>query len=521
MHEIAEYGIAAHALYKDGAERRGRATLLSRESNAYAWLRQTIEALSEGDNPEEFLEHTKLELFQDQVFCFTPEGQADRAAARRDADRLRLCRPHQCRRHLRRRQDQRPHHAAGDPARQWRRGRDHPLRRPGAAGGLGRDRRHRQGALRHPPRHAHGDPQAIFRPRPPHPRAHLRARRQDFLARHPEAGRCTGSATRRSRTPSPRSGAANCRRSTCCAPSIPTTRTSASRVQAGDASDGWFNLRSAAGMIFRMPGKPARRDEAERGDARGDRDACRSAASATTCRCISRRTAPCPATASSASSTPGKGITIYPIQSPRAAAFDDEPERWIDVRWDLDEANKSRFPARIMRQRASTSRARSPRSRRRSRQRRQHLTTCDGAHGAGLHRDGVRPRSLGPEASEPAADAACRPVAVFPTVNTGLRVETFGNPRRQFGRDRLYELPRRAERLRLVGRRRPSGACCEGRSGRPVHRDWATTGIKRQDRCCSDAGKPPSSVGAHADLSLAAPVLLALDPLHCQARRCG
>src|SRR6266576_3840037 len=73
MHEIAEYGIAAHALYKDGV---GSPTeMLSRESSAYAWLRRTIELLVEGSNPEEFLEHTKLELFHDQVFCFTPEGK--------------------------------------------------------------------------------------------------------------------------------------------------------------------------------------------------------------------------------------------------------------------------------------------------------------------------------------------------------------------------------------------------------------------------------------------------------------
>ena len=73
MQEIAEYGIAAHALYKDGV---GSPTeLLSRESNAYAWLRRTIELLAEGSNPEEFLEHTKLELFHDQVFCFTPKGK--------------------------------------------------------------------------------------------------------------------------------------------------------------------------------------------------------------------------------------------------------------------------------------------------------------------------------------------------------------------------------------------------------------------------------------------------------------
>ncbi len=71
MDEIAEYGIAAHVLYKEGAE-------LSRfvnESRAYQWLRRTIDLLAEGDNPEEFLEHTKLELFHDQVFCFTPKGR--------------------------------------------------------------------------------------------------------------------------------------------------------------------------------------------------------------------------------------------------------------------------------------------------------------------------------------------------------------------------------------------------------------------------------------------------------------
>jgi (p)ppGpp synthase/HD superfamily hydrolase len=44
------------------------------ESNAYLWLRHLIEMLSEGDSPKEFLEHTKLELFHDQVFCFTPKG---------------------------------------------------------------------------------------------------------------------------------------------------------------------------------------------------------------------------------------------------------------------------------------------------------------------------------------------------------------------------------------------------------------------------------------------------------------
>jgi GTP pyrophosphokinase/guanosine-3',5'-bis(diphosphate) 3'-pyrophosphohydrolase len=73
MDQIAELGIAAHAFYKDGV---GSPTeLLKRESNAFAWLRHTIGILSESSNPEEFLEHTKLELFHDQVFCFTPKGK--------------------------------------------------------------------------------------------------------------------------------------------------------------------------------------------------------------------------------------------------------------------------------------------------------------------------------------------------------------------------------------------------------------------------------------------------------------
>ncbi|WP_349370059.1 bifunctional (p)ppGpp synthetase/guanosine-3',5'-bis(diphosphate) 3'-pyrophosphohydrolase [Salinarimonas sp.] len=71
MDEIAELGIAAHALYKDTGESSRRVT----ESRAYQWLRRTIDLLAEGDNPEDFLEHTKLELFHDQVFCFTPKGR--------------------------------------------------------------------------------------------------------------------------------------------------------------------------------------------------------------------------------------------------------------------------------------------------------------------------------------------------------------------------------------------------------------------------------------------------------------
>ena len=73
MHDLAENGIAAHALYKDGGALD--VGIAAGESRAYSGLRRTIAMLADADSAEEFLEHTKLELFHDQVFCFTPKGK--------------------------------------------------------------------------------------------------------------------------------------------------------------------------------------------------------------------------------------------------------------------------------------------------------------------------------------------------------------------------------------------------------------------------------------------------------------
>lgn len=75
MHEIAEYGVAAHSAYKEVGSATDEEEGLVQDSGPYKWLRQLVETLLEGANSEEFLEHTKLELFQDQVFCFTPNGR--------------------------------------------------------------------------------------------------------------------------------------------------------------------------------------------------------------------------------------------------------------------------------------------------------------------------------------------------------------------------------------------------------------------------------------------------------------
>jgi GTP pyrophosphokinase len=67
MQDQADRGVAAHWIYKQGGP--------STDAPQYAWLRSLIEILDKAPNAEEFLEHTKLEMFQDQVFCFTPKGK--------------------------------------------------------------------------------------------------------------------------------------------------------------------------------------------------------------------------------------------------------------------------------------------------------------------------------------------------------------------------------------------------------------------------------------------------------------
>jgi guanosine-3',5'-bis(diphosphate) 3'-pyrophosphohydrolase len=69
MHELAEYGIAAHVLYKEGSRAKGDS-----EREKMMWLRQLLDAEGEQD-PTEFLESLKVDLFEDEVFVFTPKGE--------------------------------------------------------------------------------------------------------------------------------------------------------------------------------------------------------------------------------------------------------------------------------------------------------------------------------------------------------------------------------------------------------------------------------------------------------------
>ena len=66
MNEVNELGVAAHWTYKQGYK-------YSKDGKQYRWIRELLNIL-DTSNAEEFLEHTKLEMYEDQVFCFTPKG---------------------------------------------------------------------------------------------------------------------------------------------------------------------------------------------------------------------------------------------------------------------------------------------------------------------------------------------------------------------------------------------------------------------------------------------------------------
>ncbi len=341
MHEIAEYGIAAHALYKDRDSVSGDATR-SPTSNAYAWLRRTIESLAEGDNPEEFLEHTKLELFQDQVFCFTPKGQL--IALPRGATPIDFAYA--------------VHTNIGDTCVGAKiNGRIMPLVTRLNNG----DEVEiiRSGIQVPPPAWEEivvtGKARAAIR------RATRAAVRKQYaglgyriLERTFERAGKTFS--REALKPAlHRLGQKEIEDAIAAVGRGELSSLDVLRAVFPDhqdervtvkpsADDGWFNMRSAAGMVFKLPGHSKEAVAGQKGEG----------PEALPIRGLSGNAE---VHFSPAGAVPGdrivgimdkeKGITIYPIQSPILQKFDEEPERWIDVRWDLDEANNSRFIARI------------------------------------------------------------------------------------------------------------------------------------------------------------------------------
>ncbi len=350
MNVIAEYGVAAHSIYKDAApgfaDFLGAAPaphVISKETNAYGWLRRTIEALAEGDNPEDFLENTKLELFQDQVFCFTPKGML--IALPRGATPIDFAYA--------------IHTDIGNSCVGAKvNGRMMPLMTE-LKNGDEVDIIRSEAQV--PPATwetiaVTGKARAAIR------RATKAAIRKQYsqlgtriLERAFERAGKTWSTDslkgvmHRLATKDVEDVLASVGRGERpsadvlkavypeykeerAGPSVPKTR-----------EEGWFNLRNAAGMLFKIPGlgglsRDKSGGKAEAVPIRGVRGG------------LPVQFAPegaVPGDRIVGILNPGQGITIYPIQSSALTGFEDQPERWIDVRWDVDAAAGDRFPARV------------------------------------------------------------------------------------------------------------------------------------------------------------------------------
>jgi len=342
MHSIAEYGVAAHALYKDTNGANGKA-VLSQDSNAYRWLRHLVGMLLDGDNPEEFLEHTKLELFQDQVFCFTPKGRLIALPSGANCIDFAYA----------------VHTDVGNTCVGAKiNGRPMPL----------------ASALRN------GDEVEIICSTAQAPpvawqslavtgkarSAIRRATRDAVRAQYGKLGReiLERAFQRRGRTFSEEViGQALGRLSQKTAEDVvaavgrgelasadvvravfpeeapqeaPKRRRKVKRTE-----EGWFGLgNKVMGLKFRWPGSGGKeRPEGASGipirGLHGDLPVNFADGGAV------------PGDRIVGILTPGQGITVYPIHANALKAFDEEPERWIDITWDIGEDNPQRFPAKI------------------------------------------------------------------------------------------------------------------------------------------------------------------------------
>ena len=335
MHEIAEYGIAAHALYKDNV---GSPTeLLSRESTAYAWLRRTIELLAEGSNPEEFLEHTKLELFHDQVFCFSPKGKL--IALPRKATPIDFAYS--------------VHTDVGNTAVGCKiNGQIAPLTSELVNGD----------EVEIVTSKAQTAPPAAWESIVVTGKARAAIRRATRAAvRRQYAGlgrrivarlfqrakiaysdeNLTGALSRLARASvddvMAAVGRSELKASDVARAMHPDYKEERAAAMAAKpkSESGWFGLKKLTSVKFKLPDNAVGQAIPIRG-INGD---------------LPVRFAPdggaVPGDRIVGILTPGEGITIYPIQSPALSEFEDTPERWLDVRWDEEERAPRRFPARI------------------------------------------------------------------------------------------------------------------------------------------------------------------------------
>ncbi|TAL81469.1 MAG: bifunctional (p)ppGpp synthetase/guanosine-3',5'-bis(diphosphate) 3'-pyrophosphohydrolase [Beijerinckiaceae bacterium] len=333
MQEIARHGIAAHVLYKDGriADREA----LTRESRAYQWLQRTISLLSEGDSPEEFLEHTKLELFRDQVFCFTPNGEL--IALPRGATPIDFAYA--------------VHTDVGNSAvgakinggvaplvSELQNGDEvEIIRAAGQVPPAAWESLVVTGKARAAIRRATRDAVRV---------QYTGLGRQIVVRAFERAGKTYDDDLLKAALPrlarvSVDDVLAAVGRGEIFSGDVvkavyPDAEERKSPAPKRKGEPGWFPLPRAASLVFKVPGNDDVQNSIPIRGMRSD---------------LPVRFAPnggaVPGDRIVGIFTPGEGITIYPIQSPDLTAFDDQPERWLDVRWDIVEGSHQLFLAKI------------------------------------------------------------------------------------------------------------------------------------------------------------------------------
>ncbi|MTH97744.1 bifunctional (p)ppGpp synthetase/guanosine-3',5'-bis(diphosphate) 3'-pyrophosphohydrolase [Roseibium sp. RKSG952] len=351
MDRIAEYGIAAHALYKDGETGGRNITQHTDDCRAYEWLRRTIDLLSEGDTPEEFLENTKLELFHDQVFCFTPKGRLialprgatpiDFAYAvhtdigntcvgskvngkimplvteLRNGDEVEIIRS-----------------PAQTPPPAWETIAVTGKARAAIRRATRVSMRKQYAALgEHVLKRAFGKADKTYSEDLLEAALndHAQANVDELLA---AVGRGEISAQ------------------SVLKSAHPDYQDERAALPYGKPEEGWFDLEKGAGLKFRIPTAAGADFNGSTGSVNESNSGHGPALP------IRGLTGDIPVSFAPNGGavpgdrivgilTPSEGLTIYPIQSPALKEFDDQSERWVDVRWDIDINNPERFPARL------------------------------------------------------------------------------------------------------------------------------------------------------------------------------
>ncbi len=349
MNRVAEYGIAAHALYKDGEFGGRNIARHTDDCRAFEWLRRTTELLAQGDTPEEFLENTKLELFHDQVFCFTPKGRLialPRGATPIDfayavhtgigntcvgakingkimplvtelhnGDEVEIIRS-----------------PAQTPPPAWE-----------AIAVTGKARAAIRRATRESVRKQYGAlGEHILK------RAYARAEKtysetllEAVLDDHAQASVADLLAA---------VGQGDLSAQTVLKSTHPDYQDTRIAISGPPMEEGWFGLKQGHGLKFRIPHEEmdGDKDHGASSEPEGEGPALP----------IRGLSGDIPVTFAPDGGavpgdrivgilTPSEGLTIYPIQSPSLKEFDDQTERWVDVRWDIDVNNPERFPARL------------------------------------------------------------------------------------------------------------------------------------------------------------------------------